>query len=170
LGVRFLSGLFVLAVSICVARGQEQEQKLFDRLLRPKMVLQNSAQNKSFVAPGAFRAGAVPINSFHIPANAFSKSYSGEREFSTRKFLASRFRDGNISAPSHPRTSLMIGEYPARATVNLRDAFENGRVTTVRDFDGTRPFLGVGKSQKFLNAQNPPLTIEQVRELLNKNK
>ena len=37
-------------------------------------------------------------------------------------------------------------------------------------FAGNRPFLGQGKSQKALSAQDRPLTIEQVRELLNKNK
>jgi hypothetical protein len=39
-----------------------------------------------------------------------------------------------------------------------------------RIFAGNRPFLDQGKSQKALSRQNPPLTIEQVRELLNKNK
>lgn len=32
------------------------------------------------------------------------------------------------------------------------------------------PFLDRGKSQKALSARDKPLTIEQVRELLNKNK
>ncbi len=168
--MRFLSGLFVLAVSICVARDQEQEQKLLDRLLRPNMVLQNSAQNKNFTAQASFRANTIGINSFHIPANAFSKTYCAEGGFSTREFLAGHFRDGDTSAPARARTGLMIGEYPARAAVNLRDAFENGRTTSVRAFGDTRPFLDAGKSQKALNAQNPPLTIDQVRELLNKNK
>jgi hypothetical protein len=39
-----------------------------------------------------------------------------------------------------------------------------------RDFAGNRPFLGQGKSQKALHAQDRPLTIDEVRELLNKNK
>ena len=34
----------------------------------------------------------------------------------------------------------------------------------------TGPFLGQGKSQKALHAQDRPLTIDEVRELLNKNK
>ena len=37
-------------------------------------------------------------------------------------------------------------------------------------FGQARPFLDQGKSQKSLSAHNAPLTIEQVRELLNKNK
>ena len=35
---------------------------------------------------------------------------------------------------------------------------------------GERPFLDKGKSAKSLQRENPAMTIEQVRELLNKNK
>jgi hypothetical protein len=168
--VRFLSGLLVLAVSIGVARAQEQEPKLLDRLLRPKMVLQNSAQNKNFAAKSPFRASAVGINSFHIPANAFSKPYSEQRTVSTREFSARHFRGGDASVATRQRTGLMIGEFPARASVSLRDAFENGRTSNVRSFADARPFSVSGKSQKFLSTENAPMTIDQVRELLNKNK
>ena len=44
------------------------------------------------------------------------------------------------------------------------------RTTPVRDYAGTRTFLDKGKSQKILSAQSKPLTIEEVRELLNKSK
>jgi hypothetical protein len=47
---------------------------------------------------------------------------------------------------------------------------ESNTTTPVREYAGTRPFLDKGKSQKSLQAQNKPLTIEQVRELLNKSK
>jgi hypothetical protein len=42
--------------------------------------------------------------------------------------------------------------------------------TPVREYAGNRPFLDRGKSQKSLDAHDKPLTIEQVRELLNKSK
>ena len=168
--MRFLFGLIVLAAFVGSARGQEQEQKLLDRLLRPNMVLKNSAQNKNFAAKSPFRASAVGINSFHIPANAFSKSYSDQRTVSTREFSARHFSGSDASIDIHPRSELRMGEFPARAAVHLRDAFENGKTTNVRRFADTRSFLDVGKSQKSLSVQNPPLTIDQVRELLNKNK
>jgi hypothetical protein len=44
------------------------------------------------------------------------------------------------------------------------------KLTDVREFSGTRPFLVRGKSQKALSAQDRPLSIDDVRELLNKNK
>jgi len=37
-------------------------------------------------------------------------------------------------------------------------------------YGGSRPFLNEGTNQKSLNRKTEPLTIEQVRELLNKNK
>ena len=51
-----------------------------------------------------------------------------------------------------------------------RVAPENGSNLAAAPFAGNRPFLGRGKSQKALSARDTPLTIEQVRELLNKNK
>jgi hypothetical protein len=44
------------------------------------------------------------------------------------------------------------------------------RAIATRDFASSRTFLDQGKSQKALSQQDKPLTIEQVRELLNKNK
>jgi hypothetical protein len=168
--VRFLSGVLVLAVSVSVARAQEQEHKLLDRLLRPNSALQNAAQNKTFVAGGASSGTAVVANSFYIPPNALSKSYSAEREFSAREFMARHFRDGDVTAPARPRVALMERDYPIYAANIIRDASEKGRTTSVGQFQGTRSFLDRGKSQKSLSTQNPPMTIEQVRELLNKNK
>jgi hypothetical protein len=168
--VRFLSGVLVLALSVCVARAQEQEHKLLDRLLRPNSALQNTAQNKTFVAGGASSGTAVLANSFYIPPNALSKSYSAEREFSVREFMARHFRDGDVKAPARSRLNLIERDYPINAANIARDASENGRTTSVSEFQGSRSFLDQGKSQKSLSTQNPPMTIEQVRELLNKNK
>ena len=168
--VRFLSGVLVLVVSASVARAQEQEHKLLDRLLRPNTALQNAAQNKTFVAGGASSGTAVLANPFYIPPNALSKSYSAEREFSTREFMARHFRDGDVTAPARSRITLIDRDYPINAANIARGASENGRTTNVSEFRGTRSFLDRGKSQKSLSTQNPPMTIEQVRELLNKNK
>ena len=44
--------LLILAGLPCV-RGQDQEHKLVDRLLKPDMTLQNDAQHKKFVSDGA---------------------------------------------------------------------------------------------------------------------
>jgi hypothetical protein len=54
-----------------------------------------------------------------------------------------------------------------RASAELRDAH---RHIDGSEFTGKRPFLDKGKSPKSLERKNTPMTIEQVRELLNKNK
>ena len=46
----------------------------------------------------------------------------------------------------------------------------NDRAIATGNFTNSRAFLDKGKSQKALSQQSKPLTIEQVRELLNKNK
>jgi hypothetical protein len=75
----------------------------------------------------------------------------------------------NISARSPlARTDRTIAT-PASGA-GTRVASESGETTAAREYPGVRPFLGKGKSQKALQAQNKPLTIEQVRELLNKSK
>jgi hypothetical protein len=157
-------------MSASVARAQEQEHKLLDRLLRPNAALQNAAQNKTFVTGGASNGTVVLANSFYIPPNALSKPYSAEREFSTREFMARHFRDGDVTAPARSRVTLIERDYPINAANIARDASESGRTTSVSEFQGMRSFLDRGKSQKSLSTQNPPMTIEQVRELLNKNK
>jgi hypothetical protein len=60
--------------------------------------------------------------------------------------------------------------YSTRTARGLRDAQQADKTAASRSFAGNRPFLDKGKSQKALDRKNPPLTIEQVRELLNKNK
>src|ERR1022692_4651115 len=67
------------------------------------------------------------------------------------------------AAPLRPGT----GTQTARG---VRRAADGDKKVNGRDFAGNRPFLGQGKSQKALSTQDKPLTIEQVRELLNKNK
>ena len=60
--------------------------------------------------------------------------------------------------------------YANQTARGTRDAPQSDKKVAVRTYAENRPFLEEGKSQKSLNRQNAPLTIDQVRELLNKNK
>ncbi len=60
--------------------------------------------------------------------------------------------------------------YANQTARGTRDAPQADKKVATRTYAENRPFLDEGKSQKSLNRQNAPLTIEQVRELLNKNK
>ena len=165
-----------LFIGVTTTLAQEQERKLIDRILKPNTALVNPAQGKTFADthPASFDK-PVSLRSFYSPNTTTPKTFPEEREFTPRQFAARHFRAGDATANISPRTQLKNADTmiatPA-AIAGTRVAAENttSRTTPVRDYAGTRPFLDQGKSQKALSAQNKQLTIEQVRELLNKSK
>jgi hypothetical protein len=150
---------------------QEQERNLVDRLLRPNMSLVNSAQNKQFCARDiSVRRRATP-KSFPTPDTSLAKPFASERAFSSRQLAAGQFRAGDATANTSARSELKTPMVQVVSAPNgTRVAAENGGNLAALPFAGDRPFLGRGKSQEALSARDTPLTIEQVRELLNKNK
>ena len=163
--------LLVLIVLSCV-HAQEQESKLVDRLLRPDTTLRNNAQNKKFIADGASINKKATVGTFYVQEKSNSKSFSETRDFSARQFNSRSFH-GTRSA-SGISSQQAVGDsrpaYATRTARDVRDAPQSDKKVGSRSYAGNRAFLDQGKSQKALNRQNPPLTIEQVRELLNKNK
>ncbi len=161
-----------LLAGISATSAQEQEGKLVDCILRPNLSLVNSAQNKQFVATGTSVTKRAPSKSFYTPDKSFAKSFAAERAFSPKQFAARHFRAGDATANISARPQLTKTDtvYVASAAYGTRVAPEDGSSLAVAPFAGGRPFLGRGKSQKALSARDTPLTIEQVRELLNKNK
>lgn len=161
--------LFMICVSPMSA--QEQERKLVDRLLKPDMTLQDSAQNKKFVADRTLVDKRAHVSTFYLQKKASGKNFSGTRDFSTQPFNDQRFnaaqgKTANISS----RTAVPNSRYTTSSAKRFNQVHDANKTRNTNDFSGNRPFLGQGKSQKSLRRENPPLTIEQVRELLNKNK
>jgi hypothetical protein len=137
------------------------------------MSLQNAAQNKKFIAVnGASIDKHAATSTFYLEKKSNSKRFSGARDFSTWQFNARSFHGGDKAADFSSRKQITDSNrsFSTQAAHNLHDAHETGRTADARTFAGSRPFLDQGKSQKALSRQNPPLTIDQVRELLNKNK
>lgn len=144
-----------------------------DRLLRPNMSLANPAQTKKFVASdGVLADKEFTAGTFNIREASKLKRFSGQWQFSARGFSAKTFSGGNTAANLWTRSAIPHAqtEYETVAAASLYKAHDSGRSVQVRDFQDTHPFLVQGKSQKALSQQDKPLTIEQVRELLNKNK
>jgi hypothetical protein len=162
----------ILVFFVVIASAQEQENKLVERLLRPNLALANSAQNKQFVAPGATINKHVAVKDFYAPEKSFAKSFSGERAFSPKQFAVRHFRTGDSTANISTRSQLTKRDtvYAVPTAPDPRVATASDKTVATTSFAGNRPFLGQGKSQKALSAHDKPLTIEQVRELLNKNK
>ena len=161
-----------LLAGVSATSAQEQESKLVDRILKPNMSLVNSAQEKKFDAAGTFVAKRAPSKSFYTPDKSLAQSFPSELTFSSRQFAARHFRSEDATANVPPRLQPMKADsiHPVPASYGTHVAPENGRSLRTTSFAGNRPFLDPGKSQKALSAQDRPLTIEQVRELLNKNK
>jgi hypothetical protein len=168
-----LLAIFVLLLTaFCCLRAQDQERKLVDRLLRPDMTLQNSEQKKKFIADGRSINKKASVGTFYVEKKSTSKTFSGTREFSTQQFNSRPFH-GSHSAFEDSSNHLTRNSrlaYPTQPARGPRDAPQSDKKVASRAYAENRPFLDQGKSQKSLNRQNAPLTIDQVRELLNKNK
>jgi len=167
--------LLAISVSLLTAlsclRAQDQERKLVDRLLRPDMTLQSSEQKK-FIADGTSINKKARVGTFYVEKKSKSKTFLGTRELSTQQFNSqpfhgsrSAFENSSQQAAGNSRLA-----YPTQSARGPRDAPQSDKKVGSRAYAENRPFRDQGKSQKSLNRQNAPLTIDQVRELLNKNK
>jgi hypothetical protein len=173
--VRTLVAIGIICFGISTAFAQKQERHLIDRLLKPDLELANPAQNKKFSDKQHSVSFEKPARtaSFYSAQKPVAKSFPNERSLTPRQFAARHFRAGDsaayISSRSHPPKSDTMIAAPV-AAAGTRVAPESKASAQVREYADNRPFLGEGKSQKALHAQDKPLSIEQVRELLNKSK
>jgi hypothetical protein len=161
--------LVVLVALTCV-HAQDQESKLVDRLLRPDTTLRNDAQNKQFSADGASINKKATVGTFYVQKKSNSKSFAGTRDFSTQQFNSQPFYGTRTASGISARQAIGNSSYPTGMARGPRNAPQSDKKVASRSYAENRPFLDQGKSQKSLNRKNAPLTIEQVRELLNKNK
>jgi hypothetical protein len=154
------------------ARAQDQEKKLVDRLLRPDTELQNSAQKKQFGADRTAINKKANVRAFYVRKTADPRKYTGQRDFSPWQFNARSWPRSRQQANSFSRNEIVDSRrhYSMRNTVTLRSPTDAEKIASSQDYSGQRKFLGKGKSQKAISQHDTPMTIEQVRELLNKNK
>jgi hypothetical protein len=166
-----LGSVLILAV-LANVNGQDQEKKLVDRLLRPNMDLHNTAQNKKFVADSSSINKRATVGTFYVRQKPNQKNFSATGEFATQQFNSQAFHSRrNIFHFSSQQTGANSrSSYADQSASGVRDAGQLAKKVSTRQYAENRPFLDEGKGQKSLNRQNAPLTIEQVRELLNKNK
>jgi hypothetical protein len=145
---------------------QEQERKLVDRLLSPDTKLSNSDQNKKFNGGTEAPTRSASTKTFYVSEKKLTKSFVADRQAPTSSFSTGSYTTKSATVPASPP---MKGFETKKARDVSTNAYSKKKYAT-RDFAGNRPFLGQGKSQKALHAQDRPLTIDEVRELLNKNK
>ena len=164
---RAVSAVLLLLVSTALA--QEQESKLVDRLLKPDMTLSNSAQDKQFIAVRQSTAKSVSGHEFGGVHEKPMKKYGGQRAFFA--WLFGRTRDFPRSHPAmlRSRSDVPLKTFTTRAST-LRESSEAQKSVTADDYGGNRPFVANGKSQKSLDAKRHQMSVDEVRELLNRNK
>jgi len=165
ISVLYLAGPFCLCA-------QDQERKLVDRLLKPNMSLQNSEEKKKFTADGTSINKKASVGTFYVQKKSNSKQFSETRNFATSQFDSKPFNRSRSARENSAHQ--VIGNsrvaYPTQTARVPREAPQSDKKIRGQSYAENRPFLDQGKSQKSLNRQNAPLTIDQVRELLNKNK
>ena len=152
-------------------RSQQQETSLVDRLLRPNIELQNKSYNKKFTASSAAIERQGTVGTFHLQPNRSEKEFASTRDYSTAEFSSRSFNSGARAVATTQDRSSNKSAFDANSSAHdFRLAYDAQKATSGREYAEQRQFTEKGKSQKSLDRQNPPLTINQVRELLNKNK
>ena len=164
---------FLLLLSCSCLYAQEQERKLVDRIMEPDMRLENNAQNKKFIADKTSVNKRANVQTFYLQQKSPGKQFSGTRDFSAKRFESRNFNQAdnavgkNLAAKKAPTESYS----DATKAAGSKAAFDANKAQPSRNYSsGDRPYLEKGKSQKSLNRKNKPMTIDEVRELLNKNK
>jgi hypothetical protein len=168
-----LAVLVLLTSALWSVRAQDQEKKLLDRLLKPDMTLQNDAQNKKFVGDhSASPTKRANVGTFYVHQKAHSENFPGTRDLPTTQFHSNTYDSGRSAYQMSPYQAVTNSKftYAGQTAPGVHEALQPEKKTDSRAYVGSRMFLEQGKSQKSLNRHNEPLTIEQVRELLNKNK
>ncbi len=164
--------MLLLAALSCV-RGQEQERKLVDRLLKPDMGLKNDAQNKKFIGDRTSSMNKhATVETFYVEKKSNSKSFLAIGQFFAEHFNSRAFHGGRSAFNTSSQQAIGNSRpaYETQTARGIRDVPQSDKKVALRSYTENRLFLDEGKSQKSLNQQNAPLTIDQVRELLNKNK
>ena len=144
---------------------------MVDRLLKPDMTLANPAQNKQFNGTGTTSVDKKFVaKSFYSGNEANTKTFTGEKDFSAKGYETGKSTRTEKIGERQRRTDRHEQEILHRRKLACPERPENGKAANTRDYPENRPFLGKGTRQEILSKQNQPLTIDEIRELLNKSK
>ena len=166
--MRWVVFLCLFGTCFVTSWAQDQERSLVDRLLRPNMDLQNNAQAKTFRANSKVAEKRSNVGTFFLQPTIKEKSFADAHSATTKQYRPDLFQtDSRARFPTYEAN--LPGQLTTSSTRGIRAAHD-----AHLEFSGTfadqRAFREEGKSQKSFDRRNPPLTIDQVRELLNKNK
>ena len=164
--------LFSLTICINHAWAEDQERKLIDRLLRPDMTLINPAQDKQFSGAGGTVANKnVEAKPFYSGDELATMNFAGIKDFAAKKLRAKTLSNVERAGASDRRADCARLEISlAKSNSFIRTTSDEAKRVETRSYSGSHAFRGKGTRQEILRQQDRPLTIEEVRQLLNKNK
>ena len=136
------------------------------------MELQNSSQGKKFNTNSTVVEKRGTVGTFYLQPKPAEKSFADSRVVTISKHpSSSSFYDGShAGVPNKNRNANTSSALKTSSIRDIHNTNDARKVVAARNFADQHQFREQGKSQKSLDRQNPPLTIDQVRELLNKNK
>ncbi len=143
-----------------------------DRIMRPNMSLTDRAQNRKFTAvEGVSVDKKFETKSFEGGNEATTKSFLGLRSFLSKNFGTGKFAraEATNEAVASADRAFASTKFSTHESALIRKASTTDKSVDTRAYAGTRPFLAKGTRQQQLTTQPHPMTIEEVRDLLNKN-
>ena len=170
-----LAGLVLRPAGACA---QEQERKLLDRIQHPNMELHAEGFERSFETRSSGRDRQAAVRPFAFGSRT-ANAKNGDGAFHARAFNDGRgtFRTDNYTvkrAAAVDRQALPQADRTfATAAVPVREDRLAGKSVDSRDYvNSTKPFLVPGKRQDSIDElrRQKNLSIDQVREILNKSK
>jgi hypothetical protein len=169
--VRCAVSVWLSFILVSTGWAQQQERSLIDRLLRPDMELQNNAQRKKFPTNSSVIENRGTVGTFYLQPARKEKQIADPRSIATIAYESRSFEGRSRDSSSIQNRAANLPEQLSTSTSrDVHEPHDSHLKAVDRRFGGEREFREQGKSQESLDRQNPPLTIDQVRELLNKNK
>ena len=151
----------------------QETQKLVDRITHPDRNRASDLQGKSFTGGNAFqKSSSASTQTFNYterysPQGFVTKSFSNATPYSTGKFST----HGANTAGQYeiPGISKKVDSKP----VDTKVASASGKSYTASSVYQAREYRGRGMSQDLFDQRkrdSKPLTLDEVREILDKNK
>ncbi len=177
-GCAFAAVLLALIGSAAAVQAQEQESVAMQRMLHPDQTLKFNDADRKFDGSAAVGSKQAVVRPFLFSHPASTKA--GDGTFRTHDFGVADVK-GYHTADFTTKPSAFAGrdEYDQNGKLfAVRAVAVNDDRATGKTLAGTRayvssekPFLGRGKRQDAIDdlRSQKQMTIEQVRELLNKN-
>ena len=133
------------------------------------MSLVNDGQNKRFRVKTASIDSRETVGTFYLDPKVEQPRFAVTPGISPRQLNPLRLEPvAKENRVGQTRTAET--KFPTSSVSELRSTGDAEKRIATSNFPDQRPFRREGKSQKSFDRQHAPLTIDEVRELLNKNK